>query len=56
MKKEKIERYTLWVLAVGMLLAVSFKVAESVVHDYHDLQREIHQPQATQADNHGAGQ
>jgi hypothetical protein len=51
MKKEKIERCTLWVLAVGMLLAVSFKVAESVVRDYHDLQRELHQPAATHAEN-----
>jgi hypothetical protein len=56
MKKEKIERFTLWVLAVGMLLAVSFRVAESVVHDYHDLQREIHQPQAPATGNHGANQ
>jgi hypothetical protein len=53
MSKEKIERWTLWVLAVGILVAVSFNVAKSIVRDYHELQQEIHRPAATRAQNDG---
>jgi hypothetical protein len=54
MTKEKIERWTLWVLAVGILSTVTFNVAKSMVHDYNELQREIHRPVATQAQNGGS--
>jgi hypothetical protein len=54
--KKKIERWTLWVLAVGLLAAVTLNVAKTVVRDYHDLQQEIHRPTATQAENRGEGQ
>jgi len=51
--KKKIERWTLWVLAIGLLASVSLNVAKSVVRDYHELWQEIHQP-AVQAQNDGA--
>jgi hypothetical protein len=42
--KAKIERWTLLVLAIGVLVAVSLNVAKFAVRDYRELQREIHQP------------
>jgi hypothetical protein len=54
--KEKIERWTLWVLAVGLLAAVTLNVAKTVVRDYHDLQQEIHRPATTQTNNRVAGE
>ena len=56
MTKKKIERWTLWVLAIGLLAGVSLNVAKSVVREYRELQQEIHQPQATQANNNGSVQ
>jgi hypothetical protein len=48
MSKDKLERCTLWVLALGLLITVSFNVAKSVVRDYQDLRQELHRPGATQ--------
>jgi len=48
MTKEKIEHWTLWVLAAGVLIAVSLNVAKWVVRDYRDLQQEISRPAATE--------
>jgi hypothetical protein len=42
--KKTIERWTLWVLAVGILAAVSLNVAKAIVRDYKDLQQEVHRP------------
>jgi hypothetical protein len=54
MTKAKIERWTLWVLAVGILATATFNVAKSIVKEYNDLQHEIHRPAATQAGNDGS--
>jgi hypothetical protein len=40
--KAKIERWTLQILAIGVLIAVSLNVAKFAVRDYRELQREIH--------------
>jgi len=56
MSKERIERWTLWVLAVGILAAVTFNVAKSIVRDYKDLQMEFYRPAATQAQNGGSSE
>jgi hypothetical protein len=42
--KATIERWTLLVLAIGVLIAVSLNVAKFAVRDYRELQREIHRP------------
>jgi hypothetical protein len=56
MTKAKIERWTLWVLAVGILATVSFNVAKSIVREYNDLQYEIHRPAAKQAQHDGSSE
>jgi hypothetical protein len=54
MTKGKIERWTLWVLAVGVLIAVTLNVAKWVVRDYKDLEQEIHRPVVVRAENDGS--
>jgi len=54
MSKAKIERWTLWVLAVGILATVTFNVAKSIVREYNDLQQEIHRPATRQTNNGGS--
>ncbi len=56
MSKEKIERWTLWVLSVGILLAVSLNVAKSIVRDYKDLQKELRRPTTTETQNAGSAE
>jgi hypothetical protein len=41
--KSKIERATLWVLAMGLFVGVTLNVAKIAVRDYRELQHEIHQ-------------
>jgi hypothetical protein len=48
LSKAKIERVTLWILAVGVLVAVSLNVAKFAVRDYRELQHEIRQPAGAQ--------
>ena len=52
--KETIDRVTLWILALGLLIAVSFSVAKSAVRDYQELREQIHQPAAVQSTNANA--
>jgi hypothetical protein len=54
MTKGKVERWTLWVLAVGVLIAVTLNVAKWVVRDYKDLEQEIHRPVVVRAENDGS--
>jgi hypothetical protein len=51
MKREKIDRLTLWVLALGLLIAVTLSVAKSTVREYQDLQDQFHRPTTGQAKN-----
>ena len=46
--REAIERFTLWVFAVGLLITVMLTVAKSAVRDYKDLREEIRRPAATE--------
>jgi hypothetical protein len=46
--KQNIERATLWILTVGVLVAVSLNVAKFAVRDYREFIREVNQPTATQ--------
>jgi hypothetical protein len=46
--RQNIERATLWILTVGVLIAVSLNVAKFAVRDYRELIREVKQPAATQ--------
>ena len=52
--KKTIERVTLWILALGLLIAVTLSVAKSAVQGYQELQDQIHRPTAAQAKNSGA--
>ncbi len=54
--KETIDRVTLWILAVGLLIAVTFSVAKSAVRDYQELRDQIHRPPAVQATNEEGSQ
>jgi hypothetical protein len=47
--KKEIDRVTLWILALGLLIAVSFSVAKSAVKDYQELQDQLHRPTAIHA-------
>jgi hypothetical protein len=42
--KERIERCTVWVLAVGLLITVTLSVAKTIVRDYKELRQEIRRP------------
>lgn len=46
--KEKIEKWTLWILAFGLLISVTLNVAKLAVRDYMELRQEIHRPAATE--------
>jgi len=48
MSKDKLERWTLWVLALGLLITVSLNVAKSIVRDCKDLREEMHRAAVTQ--------
>jgi hypothetical protein len=55
LSKSKIERMTLWVLALGVLVAVCLNVARFAVRDYRELQHEIHQSRDTQTNTAKSG-
>jgi hypothetical protein len=54
LSKEVIDRVTLWILALGLLIAVTFSVAKSAVKDYQELQDQLHNRPSIQATNSGA--
>ncbi len=54
MTRDRIDHWTLWVLAAGVLIAVVLHVAKWIVRDFKELQEEIHRPAATQAQNDGS--
>ncbi len=47
--KERIEKATMWVLAFGVLLAVSFTILKYAIRDYHEIRHELHQSEEIQA-------
>jgi hypothetical protein len=54
MSRDRIDHWTLWVLAAGVLIAVVLHVAKWIVRDFKELQQEIHRLAATHAQNDGS--
>jgi hypothetical protein len=54
--KDRVEHWTLWILTIGVFVAVSLNVAKWIVRDYRDLQREIHRPTATETRSGGSSE
>jgi hypothetical protein len=54
MSRDRIDHWTLWVLAAGVLIAVVLHVAKWIVRDFKELQQEIHRPTSTQVQHDGS--